>query len=192
MKVKKIPFLILVLSTISISHAAEYRTQDVLRNLSGCFQVSYRYTEDGTNDQLLDGELFERIDYVEESGVHKFQHFGVVDGHAQKHWREEWKETSPGMWQQRVIGPFEDKRYECQAPFVLNQWSCSAPKSPKPRRDRKRTDYVVLDRANTLQITPRGFVQMERNVKYGKDGAMVANELGWNEYRRVDAAKCGH
>jgi hypothetical protein len=34
-------------------------------------------------------------------------------------------------------------------------------------------------------------VQSENNVKRDGSGTPVANELGWNEYRRVDDAKCG-
>jgi hypothetical protein len=33
-------------------------------------------------------------------------------------------------------------------------------------------------------------VQAENNTKRTTAGAAVANELGWNEYRRVDEERC--
>ncbi|MEO5969598.1 MAG: DUF6607 family protein, partial [Bdellovibrionia bacterium] len=118
------------------------------------------------------------------------QHIGIAGGQAFKHWREEWSQLSNGDWNQKVVGPFEDFRYECAAPIVANQWRCAVKAAPKPRRDKDRTDYVKLDRENTLQVTPKGWVQSENNTKLDKEGKAVSNELGWNEYRRVDESNC--
>jgi hypothetical protein len=63
-------------------------------------------------------------------------------------------------------------------------------RGPKPQRDRERADYQTLDRENTLQITSQGWVQAEHNVKRTATGVAVANELGWNESRRVDEGRC--
>jgi hypothetical protein len=95
-----------------------------------------------------------------------------------------------GSFTQTVIGPSGDPRYACTAPFQFHQWRCATPGAPKPLRDRERTDYQTLDRENTLQITPKGWVQAENNTKCTAAGVAVANELGWNEYRRVDEARC--
>src|SRR5690242_16189980 len=97
--------------------AATNSPLEVLKNLHGCFEVSYRFIENGKNNLDLHGDIYEWIDYREENGVYKFQHVGVLKGDAHKHWREEWQETSAGIWSQKVIGPNENFRYECKAPF---------------------------------------------------------------------------
>jgi hypothetical protein len=161
-----------------------------LQYLAGWFEVSYRFVEDGMHDKDIRGDLFEEITLEDRNGVWAFQHWGVFKGRRIKHWREEWRRHPDGSFTQTVIGPFENFRYECTAPFRFNQWRCTTPAAPKPQRDRDRRDYHILDRENTLHITPNGWVHSENNVKRTTPGTAVANELGWNEYRRVDAARC--
>jgi hypothetical protein len=161
-----------------------------LTYLAGCFEVTYRFIEDGVQDKDIRGDLFEEITRENREGAWAFQHYGVFRGQRIKHWREEWRRGPDGSFTQTVIGPFENVRYECTAPFQFNQWRCATRGAPKPQRDRERTDYVTLDRENTLQITPKGWVQAENNVKRSAAGAAIANEVGWNEYRRVDEARC--
>ena len=72
----------------------------------------------------------------------------------------------------------------------MNQWRCAVKGAPKPRRDRDRSDYVKLDRENTLQVNGKHWVQSENNTKIDQEGKAVANELGWNEYQRVDESNC--
>jgi hypothetical protein len=171
--------------------AADPTPPEPLNYLAGCFEVSYRFIEDGVRDKEIKGDLFEQITVEARNGLWAFQHWGVFKGRRIKHWREEWRRQPDNSFAQTVIGPFEDARYECTAPFRFNQWRCATRGAPKPQRDQARTDYQTLDRENTLQITPRGWVQSENNVKRDANGAPVANEIGWNEYRRVDDAKCG-
>jgi hypothetical protein len=180
------------LVTILASHrgAAAAEPPDPLRHLAGCFEVSYRFVEDGVHDQDIRGDLLEEITLEERDGVYAFQHYGISQGRRLKHWREEWRRHPDGSFTQTVIGPYGDPRYTCTAPFRFHQWRCATPGAPKPLRDRERTDYQTLDRENTLQITPKGWVQAENNVKRAAAGAAVANELGWNEYRRVDEGRC--
>lgn len=161
-----------------------------LKHLAGCFEVSYRFVEDGAHDKDIKGNLFEDITVEARDGGWAFQHWGVFKGRRIKHWREEWRQNPDASFTQTVIGPFEDARYECTAPFRFNQWRCATAGAPKPQRDRARTDYETLDRENTLQLTPRGWAQSESNVKRDASGAAVANELGWNEYRRVESSRC--
>lgn len=162
----------------------------VLKHLEGCFEVSYRFVEDGAHDKDIRGDLYEEITLEEREGAYAFQHYGIFKGRRIKHWREEWRRNPDGSFTQTVIGPFKNFRYACTARFEFNQWRCRTPGAPKPQRDRDRTDYQTLDRENTLQITPAGWVQSENNVKRTAAGAGVANELGWNEYRRVDPSTC--
>jgi hypothetical protein len=182
-------FLVAVLA----SHrgaAAEEGAPGVLQHLAGCFEVSYRFVEDGVHDQDIRGELFEEITMEERDGVYAFQHYGIFKGRRMKHWREEWRRHPDGSFTQTVIGPSENPRYTCTARFQFHQWRCTTPGAPKPQRDRERTDYQTLDRENTLQITPTGWVQAENNTKRTATGVAVSNELGWNEYRRVDEGRC--
>ena len=170
--------------------AAAAEPPGVLRHLAGCFEVSYRFVEDGVHDKDIRGDLLEEITLDAQDGVYAFQHYGIVKGRRLKHWREEWRRHPDGSFTQTVIGPSDNPRYTCTAPFQFHQWRCATPGAPKPLRDRERTDYQTLDRENTLQITPQGWVQAENNVKRTAAGVAVANELGWNEYRRVDEGRC--
>jgi hypothetical protein len=173
---------------LGVADAAE--APEPLKHLAGCFEVTYRFVEDGVHDKEIKGDIFEEITVAAVDGGWAFQHWGVFKGQRIKHWREQWRREGDGSFTQTVIGPFEDPRYACTAPFRVNQWQCAVRGAPKPQRDRARTDYVTLDRENVLQITPRGWVQSERNVKRDAGGAAVAHEVGWNEYRRVDGKKC--
>jgi hypothetical protein len=170
--------------------------KDVIKGLSGCFKVTYRFVEDGKHDSRFDlwqgKEYFEWISMREEGAVLRLQHYGVAGGNAMKHWREDWVETADHAWNQKVYNPNgSELRYECTAPIRFNQWSCEAGKAAKPViRDRNREDYEVLFRRNTLQVTPQGWVQVEINDKLDKNNVVVSNEVGWNEYSRVDIAKC--
>ena len=180
--------------TISIAHA---EPRDVIRNLSGCFKVTYRFVEDGARDTRFDNwegeEYFEWITLKNtESASLRLQHYGIAKGHAMKHWLEEWSETPDHSWNQKVFNPSgTELRYECTAPVHFNQWRCRTDKAAKPFiRDRNRTDYETLERENTLQITPKGWIQVEVNNKVDKNGVVVSNEVGWNEYLRVDESTC--
>ena len=73
----------------------------------------------------------------------------------------------------------------------MGQLHCSSPGAPKPIRDRRRSDYDLLNRVSTIQITPKGWVQSEINDKVTKAGNVVATEVGWVDYRRAgDDSAC--
>jgi hypothetical protein len=163
--------------------------ESFIKNLSGCFRVSFDYVEDGEHNQFIDS-LYEWVGQKPGTSEFALQHIGVVEGKAFKHWREEWKENEDQTWKQTVIGPFEDFRYECSAPIEKNQWRCTAKGAPKPRRDKDRKDYVKLDRENTIQSTSKAVVQAENNIKRDKNGNAVTNEIGWNKYLKVDESFC--
>jgi hypothetical protein len=185
-----LPMALLVAVLASQQGAAEEESLSVLKHLAGCFEVSYRFVEDGMHDKDIRGDLFEEITIEEKDGIFTFQHYGIFKGRRINHWREEWRHNPDGSLTQVVIGPFENLRYTCTAHFQFNQWRCTTRGAPKPQRDRERADYQTLDRENTLQITSKGWVQAENNVKRTETGVAVSNELGWNEYRRVDDVSC--
>ncbi len=177
-------------SSLTKASAAEYQPSEVLKNLQGCFQVSYRYVEDGAHDLDLKGDLFEYVTYEGRSSSQFFQHYGIQENQAMKHWSEEWSMDAQGNQVQQVFSPSGALRYTCTAPMVANQVRCYTTNSPKPTRDWGRNDYATLDRENTLQFTPKGWVQAENNIKRDAAGKMIANEIGWNEYKRVDEKNC--
>jgi len=176
---------------------------DPIEPLTGCFHVTYRFVENGKYD--FEQTLFEGKPIIEwiakvsspstENGT-TLQHWGVLWNNtsqqyeAQKHWSEEWVNKGQGQWRQIVYSPSGARRYTCEGKFRFNQLRCSALDAPKPMRDKNRKDYDRLDRENTFQLTPVGWVQSEKNIKKQNNGTQISNEVGWVEYRRVDEKKC--
>src|SRR5215210_5693522 len=90
-----------------ISRAVAYAgSKDLIKTLSGCFKVTYRFVEDGTRDTRFDlwqgEEYFEWIALKESDSIYRFQHYGVAGENAMKHWREDWSENPDHTWTQRV------------------------------------------------------------------------------------------
>jgi hypothetical protein len=69
--------------------AAAAEPPGVLRHLAGCFEVRYRFVEDGVHDQDMRGDLLKEITLEAQDGVYVFQPYGIVKGRRLKHWREE-------------------------------------------------------------------------------------------------------
>jgi hypothetical protein len=158
----------------------------LIRNLQGCFHVSYRFVEDGKHDYEVK-DFLEWITLKQESGAYLIQHYGLLDGAVDVHFNEAWSLLGNERWRQEV-GP---SRYTCISEVRMGQLHCSSPGAPKPVRDRRRSDYDLLNRASTIQITSKGWVQNEMNDKVTKAGKVVATEVGWVEYRRAgDDAPC--
>jgi hypothetical protein len=182
---KKISLAILVLSTQLVFADLPQH----IKNLTGCFKVDYRYYEDGKyNSQILGAT--ERLDLSEKDGIYSLQHMAFFEGQAATHFREDWKEIGLGHWEQRIYGPDGSFRYQCVGKLELNQLTCSSDGAPKPRRDKDRKDYDVLDRVTTLQITDKGWAQVEINKKRTNAGTVVAKEVGWLEFVRTDEKNC--
>jgi hypothetical protein len=125
------------------------------------------------HDQDIRGDLLEEITLDAHDGVYAFQHYGIFKGRRIKHWREEWRRHPDGSFTQTVIGPFENPRYTCTAPFQFNQWRCTTPGAPKPQRDRERTDYQTLEQRQAHRDGRRGVqrARLER-VPPGGRGAL--------------------
>lgn len=180
-----IPFVF----SIPYSKASE-NTVDTLNHLEGCFEVIYKFTETKLHDFYLDNNLEIIEKEILPNGDIKFQHYGIFGGEKVRHWGETWSLKESGNWNQEVVGPNGVLRYTCEAPFIFNQWRCATEHAGKPLRDRNRKDYVDLDRENTLQITPNGWVHMQRNFKKTKTGETVSAEIGWVEYKKLEPSKC--
>jgi len=162
----------------------------LIQKMAGCFAVSYRFVEDGTHDVDIHGS-FEEIENTRAAdGALIFQHAGILNNKKFRHLKEEWRALPGDFWEQKVFGPSGAFRYECHGRFENGQLRCLAPASPKPVRDRERKDYATLDRENTIQITDKGWVQSERNIKRDAQGLEVSREVGWVEYRKSEKANC--
>ena len=152
-----------------------------IRNLQGCFRVSYQFVEDGSHDYEFK-DATEWITLRREPGAYLIQHYGLTGGGVAEHFTETWSLLENGEWRQDV-GP---SRYTCISEVRMGQLHCSSPGAAKPSRDQRRVDYDVLNRVNTIQVTPKGWIQNEMNDKVTRAGKVVSTEVGWIEYRRVD------
>lgn len=96
-----------VLAAAVAAQAQTAKDQEAIRNLCGCFEVSFNYAETFTNDTTVKktvGKLDEHA-VVEmvlplESSPKKYvmQHILVAGGHVIKHWREDWEFEKTNLW----------------------------------------------------------------------------------------------
>ncbi len=171
-----------------------------IQELAGCFEVSWRFVEDGVHDIFAPdyGLITPTKEWVglrrTGDATFQLQHVLFAGPRPLAHWYEVWtQQPSTEDWTQEVWGgtpgPDSDVRYGCTAPWVGNRWECHAGRAEKPLRDEAR-DYDWLDRTNILHVTPKGFVQNEHNRKMRASGDVVSSELGWITYTRLAEEQC--
>lgn len=191
--------------------SGEPPAQDVetIEQLSGCFQVTYRFAEDGEHDLFspeygLEDPVTEWISF-ERRGENTFGQIHVAireGGRPMPHFEEIWEYLpDDGRWKHEIWGtpgtPNHERRYACEGTWEMNRWHCPAGRAEKPFRDSgapfgfDRDDYDYLDRTNTLLVTPEGWVHKQDNRKMTEDGELVSYELGWITYERVEDTMCG-
>lgn len=149
------------------------------------------------------------------------QHILVVDDSMiVKHWREDWTYQNTdvlqfnhdmqwkklrlqpgevaGQWTQSVWEVDDAPRYQGSAYWIHQNgqhfWK-NATDAPLPRREyTKRNDYNVLNRGNTIQLTPNGWTHEQDNSKIirkdGQPDQVLVLEKGYNIYKKVDDKKC--
>jgi len=149
------------------------------------------------------------------------QHLLIVsDTMIIKHWRQDWEfentkfydffkdqtwkfETKPkaevkGQWTQRVYQVDDSPRYEGSATWVhvdgRHFWE-NTTDAPLPRREHTlRKDYNVLNRTNVHEITAKGWIHDQDNLKIVRDDAgkdtVLAQEKGHDVYNKVADSKC--
>lgn len=180
-----------------------------VERLSGCFEVTYRFVEDGEHDALspdygLEEPVVEWIGFERaEEDRFVLVHAALRQGRAVPHFHEVWRHRPAQerwrheVWNRTPGDPDRELRYACESTWEMNRWECAAGRAEKPFRDSgapfgfDRDDYDVLDRTNILLVTPRGWVHNEHNRKTTEDGALVSYELGWITYERIDRSRCG-
>lgn len=144
----------------------------------------------------------------------------VNDSMVIKHWRQDWEYETPasfefatnrawdfykvpqgrvrGTWTQKVYQVDDSPRYAGTATWIhadgKHYWENKTP-SPLPRREyTKRSDYNLMLRGNRHEITDEGWVHEQDNEKIvrekGKKDVLIAQEKGWNTYRKVDDLQC--
>ena len=144
----------------------------------------------------------------------------VSDSMVIKHWREDWefekndwwifnhdatwkqvtgnKENTKGQWTQTVWEVDDAPRYQGSGNWISANgkyyWENTAD-APLPRREyTKRKDYNVMQRTNRIVVTGNGWVHEQDNKKIiRKDGVAdtyLAEEKGYNIYKRTDDNKC--
>ena len=137
-----------------------------------------------------------------------------------KHWRQDWlyennsfymfnadnkwsfiqlpKEKVSGQWTQKVYQVDDSPRYEGSGTWVYvdgkKYWE-STTDAPLPRREyTTRSDYNLTKRTNRHEIVENGWIHDQDNKKIvrenGKEDFNLAEEKGFNFYKRVDDSKC--
>lgn len=137
-----------------------------------------------------------------------------------KHWRQDWfyenqgifqydhnfrwnyvelpEEQVEGQWTQKVYQVDDSPRYEGTATWVYVDgkafWE-SETDAPLPRREHtKRDDYNVTLRRNRHEITDWGWIHDQYNDKIirkeGEKDRLLAQEKGYNTYRKTDKKYC--
>lgn len=136
-----------------------------------------------------------------------------------KHWRQDWlyentdlyqyeigqtwkfvqlpKAQVKGQWTQKVYQVDDSPRYEGSATWVhvdgRHFWENTSA-APLPRREHTtRNDYNVMVRRNRHELTSYGWVHEQDNDKVVRSEAgdkLIAQEKGWNTYRKVDNSRC--
>lgn len=190
-----------VISTVAamaISASAFAATPKFIESLRGCFDVQYRFVENDNYEYKLpkksdDKKVLEWVQFSKKGDGWNLQRYGVYSKDAaMKHWAEDWKEIEKGTFRQEVLSPSGKLRYTCEGKLVFNQIRCVSKDAPKPvNRDPDREDYEVLDRENTLQFLTNKWIHVQNNDKKTKAGKVVANEVGWVEYTKLEDKECG-
>lgn len=140
--------------------------------------------------------------------------------HIVKHWRQDWmyqnqdfytyngdsnwlyeqksKKDVKGQWTQKVYQVDDSPRYEGSATWVhvdgKSYWE-NRTDAPLPRREyTMRSDYNITIRGNRQEITDFGWVHDQDNDKVvrtsGTEDVIIAQEKGYNTYKRVDESRC--
>ena len=137
-----------------------------------------------------------------------------------KHWRQDWiyqntnfyvyngdnkwifekkdKKNVKKQWTQKVYQVDDSPRYEGSGTWVhvngKSYWE-NTTTAPLPRREyTKRNDYNITLRGNRHEITNDGWVHDQDNSKViheqGKEDITIANEKGYNSYKKVADNRC--
>ena len=179
-----------------------------IAEMTGCFEVTYRFFEDGRNDYFSDdyglNDPLTLENEITSRGPRSvtITNYAITERGRMAHWHMVWAYLeSRDVWRQTVWGRGQgdsdrEFRYTCEGSWDRNRWTCDAGPAPKPFRDDGapfgflRDDYDKLDRHNTILVTPEGWVMSQQNRKLTADGELVSYETGWILYEKQPDAAC--
>lgn len=172
------------------------------------------------HDKALEWVQLVEADKNKVSMQHLLQVGNPAKPHIVKHWRQDWiyqntnfymydgnnnwnyvskpKAEVKGQWTQSVFQVDDSPRYSGSASWVhvdgKSYWE-NRTDAPLPRREyTTRADYNVTIRGNRHEITKDGWVHDQDNDKVireaGKPDILLAQEKGYNTYKKVDDSKC--
>ena len=130
--------------------------------------------------------------------IYENQDFYMYNGDNEWLFKEVSKKAVDGQWTQKVFQVDDSPRYEGTGTWVhvdgKSYWESTTP-APLPRREYTvRSDYNVTMRGNRHEITDTGWIHDQDNQKIirenGKDDIVIADEKGYNVYKRVDDSRC--
>lgn len=114
-----------------------------------------------------------------------------------------WKTTpvakSSGNWVRRITSLDDGLRYQCAAPWNLNnhypEWTCTnyAPIPGRETRDMGRKDYQGLNRTTRIVAYGNSWLERQENTKTiekGEQHIPLAKEVGKNWYVRLPDNEC--
>jgi hypothetical protein len=130
--------------------------------------------------------------------LYENQDLYVYDGDNKWNYVEKPSDEVEGQWTQKVFQVDDSPRYEGSATWVhidgKSYWENLTP-APLPRREyTKRSDYNITLRGNRVEITDNGWIHDQDNHKVvrkeGLDDFVLADEKGFNVYKKVDDGRC--
>ncbi len=130
--------------------------------------------------------------------LYENQDFYMFDGDNKWNYQKKSKDEVDGQWTQKVYQVDDSPRYEGSSTWVhvdgKSFWENTTP-APLPRREyTKRSDYNITMRGNRHEITKEGWVHDQDNHKVlrtsGKKDVVIAEEKGYNTYKKVDDSRC--
>ena len=137
------------------------------------------------------------IKHWRQDWLYENQEFYMFDG--DNHWNYQTKKPAEvkGQWTQKVYQVDDSPRYEGSSTWVhvdgKSYWE-NETDAPLPRREyTQRSDYNVTVRRNRHEITNEGWIHEQDNDKVlreSKKDELIAQEKGYNTYKRVSESKC--
>lgn len=197
--------------------------QEAIKAQKGCFEVTFQYEEvEAHQDGYIlappkTSSVIELVTVEEDQPTRIVLQHILVTPPRIKHWKQIWQFEQPKFdeytgenqwtertltdsdrsneWTQVVRGVADNPRYGCSAPWSFDDetaWECQT-WAAKPRRDKDREDYNVLNRTNTHRILTGGWIHEQRNTKIrveNNEVTPIVTEVGNNTYDRIDESEC--
>lgn len=108
---------LLIMSLLATSNAFAFSAEDQIRNMAGCYEVTFEFTETflRKSDHPVRSAPYREhgIEWVEvdkdQEGQIELQHILLTPGGPLKHWRQEWIKQPESIWTFHGRTQFSDK-----------------------------------------------------------------------------------